>query len=100
MCGLVAFAKASRRLEWLIKPAAIAETPPRASTVQCFERENTLQSPTSGPVGLYIQVHFAHTCPSAGVQIAYRAMNHIISKAVKIKHKRIVELRGAIKVET
>lgn len=44
-------------------------------------------------MGSYIQVHVrARGCPSACVQIARHAMNHIMSKSVKIKHKRIVEV--------
>lgn len=52
------------------------KTPPGRELHNALNVENRLKSPTSGAVGVYIQVR-VRTCASACVQIACRAMNRI-----------------------
>lgn len=96
MCGLVALTKASQSLEWMIKPAGIAEIPPpgrrlyNALNVKThYKPQQVVQWDCTFESAVCVR---ACACPSACVQIARRAMNHIMSKSVKIKHKRIIEL--------
>lgn len=64
--------------------------PLRKSTVKCFEHENTLYTPSSGPQGRRL-CECKFKLPYV-VIVCCTAMNHIIFTTVWINHKRIVKL--------